>query len=341
MTSLADPTPAVAAGTVKIDPEGMARLGHDLHSQFRRYESDRRLAELKWERNARQFLGIYDPEIEKTIDKNRSQAYPKLTRVKCVSMLSRLMNLLFQAGDKNWTVASSPVPDLEQADLQQVLDKVMADQQKEEGAEGGMTGAPAVPSDEVIESAIREFAKKRAMRMELEIEDQLQELGGTHLLDYVALCRKVLASGIQYGAGVLKGPFTREEQLRKWEVSAQGQLLAVPYTAYRPCFEFVSLWDYYPEALGPDGRPVRARGDEPPPSHRVEKAQRLLRRADRRVPAQPPDRQLQAPRVRDRTARDGRAAEHVGDRRNEQVRGVGVDRPCGGLAAGRVRRGGA
>jgi hypothetical protein len=247
MTSLADPTPAVAAGTVKIDPEGMARLGHDLHSQFRRYESDRRLAELKWERNARQFLGIYDPEIEKNIDKNRSQAYPKLTRVKCVSMLSRLMNLLFQAGDKNWTVAASPVPDLEQADLQQVLDKVMADQQKEEGAEGGMTGAPAVPSDEVIESAIREFAKKRATRMELEIEDQLQELGGTHLLDYVALCRKVLASGIQYGAGVLKGPFTREEQLRKWEVSAQGQLLAVPYTAYRPCFEFVSLWDYYPD----------------------------------------------------------------------------------------------
>jgi hypothetical protein len=243
MTSAADPTAAATAGTVKIDPEGMRRLGAELHSRFRRYESDRRLAELKWERNARQFLGIYDPDTEKSIDKNRSHAYPKLTRVKCVSMLSRLMNLLFQADDKNWTVAASAVPNLEQADLQTVLDKVMADQQ----GQGGMTGQPQQPDDEVIEAAIREFAKKRADRMELEIEDQLQELGGTRLLDYVALCRKVLASGIQYGAGVLKGPFTREEQLRKWEMSAQGQLIAVPYTAYRPCFEWVSLWDYYPD----------------------------------------------------------------------------------------------
>lgn len=233
-----NPTTALQAGIVALDPAGMERLGAKLLERFRQYESDRRLAELKWERNARQFLGAYDPEVEKLIDKNRSKAYPKLTRWKCVSMLSRLMNLLFQADDKNWTVAASAVPDLDEEDLQQVLDQVTQQLQPQ-------PGQPV--DDEAIEQAIREFAKKRARRMELEITDQLQELGGNRTSDYVALCRKVLASGIQYGAGILKGPFVREEQQRRWETSAEGRLIAVPYTAYRPQYEYVPIWDYYPD----------------------------------------------------------------------------------------------
>lgn len=241
-------TTVLQAGVQKIDPEGRARLGAMLSARFRQYESDRRLAELKWERNYRQFLGVYDSEVEKNIDKNRSRAYPKLTRVKCVSMLSRLMNLLFQSDDKNWTVSPGAVPDLEQQDLQTVLDQVMAQQsQSTDLSGGGMQGAPQKPDDEVIEQAIREFAQKRADRLGLEIEDQLQELGGNRTSDYVHLCRKVLASGIQYGAGVLKGPFVREETRRRWDMTGEGQLVSQEYTAFRPLFEHVSLWDYYPD----------------------------------------------------------------------------------------------
>lgn len=232
--ALPSPLPPPAPGTPHIDPEALRSLGATLAARFNQYESDRRLAELKWERNARQYLGIYDPEIESRLDVNRSRAYPKLTRVKCVSMLSRLMNLLFQADDKNWTVSPSAVPDLDQEDLQGVLDKLMP------------PGSQQVPDDETIEQAIRDFARKRAERMETEIEDQLQDIGGSRLLDYVALCRKVLASGIQYGVGILKGPFLEEETRRRWQV-ANGKLQAVPYTAYRPRFEWVSVWDYYPD----------------------------------------------------------------------------------------------
>jgi hypothetical protein len=233
-----------------LDPDALRRLGADLASKFVQYKSDRRLAELKWERNARQYLGIYDPDIERTMDKNRSRAYPKITRVKCVSMLSRLMNLLFPADDRNWTVNPSAVPDLDDEDLQQVLDVLMppaapgADMQP-----AGMPAAPpaAPPADDVIEQAIRDFAKKRAARMSLEIEDQLQELGGNRQVDYVALCRRVLASGIQYGDGILKGPFVEEQQMRTWQPDANGRLTAMAYTAYRPRFENCSLWDYYPD----------------------------------------------------------------------------------------------
>lgn len=229
-----------------LNPAGLRSLGVTLSRRFTQYEQDRKLAELKWARNARQFLGVYDPEVERSMDLNRSRAYPKVTRVKCVSMLSRLMNLLFQADDKNWGIGPSAVPNLSQEDLQSVLDKLSPPQQPQ--APGGMPAQVAPPpSDDIIEQAIREFAKKRAGKLETVIEDQLQELGGSRSVDYVALCRKVLASGIQYGAGILKGPFVEEQEQRKWSQDANGQLVASTFTAYRPRFEFVPIWDYYPD----------------------------------------------------------------------------------------------
>jgi hypothetical protein len=246
-----------AAVKPPINMQVLERLGQQLQSKVENYETDRRLAELKWLKNARQYLGIYDPDVDKAIPKNRSRAYPKLTRVKCVSMLSRLMNLLFQVEEKNWTVGAPAVPDLSQEDLQTVLDGMMgpagegaaasmgAHQALFEGT-GSMPQAPNVPSDDAIEAAVRKFAGKRAARIELEIEDMLQELGGNKSQSYVALCRRVLASGIQYGAGILRGPFVEEQKMVKWQLANQ-RLVAVPYMCMRPRFEFVPIWDYYPD----------------------------------------------------------------------------------------------
>lgn len=228
-----DATTLLMANAQQVDHEVMRRLAAVLMGRFRQYESDRRMAELKWEKNARQFLGVYDPDIDKTIDKTRSRAYPKLTRVKCVSMLSRMMNLLFQADDKNWTVAPTPVPNLDDDDLQTVL--------------SALTAANPNPTDEQVEQAIRDFAKTGATAMERTISDQLVELGGSRKLNYVALCRRVLASGIQYGCGIVKGPFVEQVTLRRWAKDATGKLVPQPYIAYRPRFDFVSLWDYYPD----------------------------------------------------------------------------------------------
>ncbi|MHB0965286.1 MAG: hypothetical protein ACYC36_02420 [Bellilinea sp.] len=221
---------------LKINPEQLKGLGAILATKFAAYERDRKLAELQWARNARQFLGQYDQEIEKNLDPNRSRAYPKYTRVKCVSMLSRLMNLLFQADDKCWTIQPSPVPELDQEDLQGVLDKLLDD------AQGGPT-----PTDDQIEQAIRDFAANHAKKLELEIEDQLQELGGSSSEDFVQLCRQVIFSGVRYGMGVLKGPFAEKQQQRTWTKDESGRLMAVPVDSYRPRFEFVPLWDYYPD----------------------------------------------------------------------------------------------
>ncbi|MFM7007812.1 MAG: hypothetical protein ACKO0Z_00520, partial [Betaproteobacteria bacterium] len=240
------PSMVSAPDTPQYRAEGLRALGAKYQSKFTQYEQDRRLAELKWARNARQYLGVYDPEVERDMDKNRARAYPKMTRVKCVSMLSRLMNLLFQAGDKNWSVIPSPVPDITEEDLQGVLNALQPPPPPSDAM--GMPSAPAPElSSDQIEQAIREFAKKRAERLELEIEDQLTDIGGSRQVGYVALARKVLMSGIQYGAGVLKGPFLEEQPQRYWERDAAGKYIAKTRTVNRPRYEFVPLWDYYPD----------------------------------------------------------------------------------------------
>src|SRR5579884_1822611 len=96
----------------QINADQMKRLGLKLVDLFSQYKSDRRLAELRWLRNQRQYLGLYDEEIEKELAPNRSRAYPKITRVKCISVLARLMNLMFPGNERNWSLAASPSPDM-------------------------------------------------------------------------------------------------------------------------------------------------------------------------------------------------------------------------------------
>src|SRR5271165_4981785 len=134
-----------------LDLMKLKSLGAYLSSEFKLYESFRKLAELRWTRNLRQFLGEYDPEVKKNFDNNRSQAYPRLTRIKCISMLSRLMNLLFPATDKNWGLEPSPIPNLTMEELTTVLQQ----------AEAGAQQAQKQLTDAVIEAAIRAFASVR------------------------------------------------------------------------------------------------------------------------------------------------------------------------------------
>ena len=94
---------ADSAQTKSVSPgsDVLGTLSHTYKTRFTRYESDRRLAEQRWLRNLRQYMGVYDPEIERQLQPNRSKAYPRITRVKCISVLSRLMNLMFPGNERN------------------------------------------------------------------------------------------------------------------------------------------------------------------------------------------------------------------------------------------------
>lgn len=227
------PVPVIKADELRI-------LGQNLDKLFTQYVSDRRIAELKWLRNLRQYLGIYDPEIEKELSPNRSKAYPRITRVKCISVLSRIMNLMFPGNERNWELKASPSPDMHPEDVMMAAQKDLQRQQE--------MGLQPSLDEETLKYAVQRLADERAEDLSTLIDDQLQELGGDQTLDYVALNRKVIQSGVLYGLGVLRGPFVRPANTTTWQMDPMtGQPMPVTATRYKPLFEFLPVWDFYPD----------------------------------------------------------------------------------------------
>lgn len=223
-----------------IRAEELKALGDKLSQLFMQYTSDRRVAELKWLRNLRQYLGQYDPDVEKELAANRSHAYPRITRVKCISVLSRVMNLMFPGNERNWELQASPSPDMNPQDVLSALQKVVERKQEMQDQ------SPLTDDD--VQAAVMELAQERAEKLSVQIDDQLQELGGDQSMDHIALNRKVVASGLLYGIGVMRGPFVTATQKTKWGIdTTTGVPVPRAEVQYKPMFEFLPVWDFYPD----------------------------------------------------------------------------------------------
>ena len=237
-------TPAERSPVKVIKSEELAALGVKLRGMFDQYASDRLIAEQRWTRNLRQYLGIYDPEIEKELSSNRSKAYPKITRIKCISTLARVMNLMFPGNERNWELKASPSPDMSPEDVMMAIQ--MAQQAQQQDGQDPKQQAPV--DHAMVQSAVQELANSRAADLVTVIDDQLQEIGGDQTLDYIALNRMAVKSGVIYGLGVLRGPFVREGKSTVWSLDPTTQQPAAKtVVSYKPQFEFLPVWDFYPD----------------------------------------------------------------------------------------------
>lgn len=216
-------------------PEGIAWLGNHLKGVFDQYKKDRKVAEDQWTLNLRQVLGKYDPDMESGMDSNTSRAYPKLTRVKCVSMKARLMSLLFPAGEKNWGLEASPVPNLPAETLIAALN------------EWRVANPDTQPTQESLDHLVKKTASDIAERLEKVITDQLMDVDPYTACDYETLVGQVVSSAVLYGPGVVKGPMTVASKLTQYELDAAGVPQIIEIDAYRPYMEFVPCWNYYPD----------------------------------------------------------------------------------------------
>lgn len=230
----AQPAGPVADQPLPIDDVALKSLGERLLRRFEQYKKDRKETEQQWMRNLRQYLGKYDPELLSKLDPGRSVAYPKMTRVKVVSMVSRLMSLLFPTSEKNWGLSASKSPTFSAEVVQQILG----------------VWAETHPGESITKKELARAMKKAASimaeKMEAEIDDQLMDIGGSSSLDYVALVRKVVFSAVLYGPGVLKGPMTVTRMQGVYDITPSGVTVAEE-EVLRPYYEYVLCWDYYPD----------------------------------------------------------------------------------------------
>lgn len=235
MATLAEQLPQEADNQLvkTISRDHLGRLGKKLRDRYAAYARDRQSLEQQWAKNLRQYLGEYDGGVQ--IEQGRSRAYPRITRVKVVSMVSRLMALLFPTGEDNWSLESSPSPDLDAEQLNNVLQ------------EWAMEQPDAEVTDESLNQAVRSYAAKQTDNLRREITDQLKDTATHGAEGYEALVRKVVHSAVLYCMGVLKGPMTTERALSRIVIDEMGRPTVQTDVGFRPTFEFVPLWDYYPD----------------------------------------------------------------------------------------------
>ncbi len=240
------------APTRVLNDPVLRQLGAKYKALFDRYASERIPAEQKWLKNLRQYLGVYDPEIERQLAPNRSRAYPRLTRMKCISMLSRLMNLMFPGNEDNWELNASPSPEMSPESVAKAVQELMQSLTPPPGPDGA-PGQPPQLTQELVDEAVRALATKQAAMLTALLKDQLNELGGDQTVDWIALNRKVTDSGIKYGVGVLEGPYVRKVQTSGWMLqapAAPGQaptFQPVERDIYKPQFDHLAVWDFYPD----------------------------------------------------------------------------------------------
>lgn len=210
-------------------PPNISALGPILIQEFVKAESDRKLTELRWLKDLRQFKGLYEPQDEAKMA-GRSRVFVRKTRVKIKTVNARVADLLFPAGnEKNWSVEPTPVPTL--SDQQKQIVQATLDQMSQAGQ----------PIDELtIQKVIMDVAKKAATKMGDTINDQLTEAR------YRQVCLQAMHSCHLYGTGIVKGP-TVERRARTKFVQENGKWAPKEEYYYAPSVSFVPLWDFYPD----------------------------------------------------------------------------------------------
>lgn len=215
-----------------LDPDDskiVEALGTKMRADFDEAKRLRREREEMWLDDLRQFMGIYDPEMLSRMPINRSRAFIRLTRSKVKSADARTTDMLFPAGDTNWTLSARNNPVMEPKHDYAKEYQILLQQH------GG------VVDDGLFEQVIKDEADKAAEAMTTEMEDQLGEI------NYSEIAREIIHSGNVYGTGVLKGPLTQIRPDKTWAHEPSGQWVIRDALVHRPYAQQIRVWDCYPD----------------------------------------------------------------------------------------------
>jgi len=164
----------------------------------------------------------------------RSKAKVNVIRGKCETAEGRFVEILFPAGERNWSLSETPVPDLVKAmsDERQVTNTATGEKMVDQ------EGAPVTAAD--IAAVKVDEAKERMEAMETEIQDQLIEC------DYAGECFKVIRDAVRTGTGVLKGPSVRKAVRRSYVKNEEGTWEMQTLEDHTPTSQHVDYQKIFP-----------------------------------------------------------------------------------------------
>jgi hypothetical protein len=204
-----------------------------LRAQFEENEKLRRPKETEWLENLRQHKGIYDPNVLALIPANASRVYPKITRARDNTVLSRLHEMLFPDKDKNWEIEPTPVPKVPLETVKEITTALITQDPE--------TGQLVMPTPQQIKQGIKEYADSSCADMAIEMEDQLSEM------DYsMRVGKPTLKSGVLLGTGVVKGPLPISYYVTAYEATTDD-IISTEKEKVAPYFQNIKIWNWYPD----------------------------------------------------------------------------------------------
>jgi hypothetical protein len=242
------------------DAPGLAALVHD---RFYVAETARRDAESRWLQSYNDFRGIYPNGITFR-ETEKSRVFIKIAKTKTLAAYGQLVEVVF-AGNK-FPIGIKPTPKPvgiaekahlegpDEPEIDPMFDVGFAGDGEASGWDKVMGGLKTLyngakfsagPSKDPGKPDISP-AMEAALNMEKTIHDQLGQTDASREL------RKALFESVLYGTGVIKGPFSAEKVLHRWnmeedEDSGKTEKMYDPVSTIAPKIECTSVWNLYPD----------------------------------------------------------------------------------------------
>ena len=239
-----------------------------IKQRFIRSEDSRLFDESRWLKAYRNYRGLYGSDMAFT-EKEKSRVFVKITKTKVLAAFGQLIEVLFSSGKFPIGVEPTIIPD-GIAKFASVGDEE-APKKKDPKVEikdlygydgDGKELAPGTTTADLLRGLQEDYAKvdfkegpsikspdkpqieparETAENVQKLIHDQLEETSA------ITMLRHVLFEMVLLGTGVLKGPFTHDKVLHKWEKNDDGEQEYRPKAKTVPKLEAVSIWDFYPD----------------------------------------------------------------------------------------------
>jgi len=245
--------------------EDFSSLQGLVKERFFKSEDARLFDESRWLRAYRNYRGIYGSDMSFT-EKEKSRVFVKITKTKVLAAFGQLIEVLFSTGKFPIGVEPTTIPEgiPEYARIKQPNEPEEDNVVDLYGYPGdGKEMAPGTTTSDLLRGLEKEYegvdfvegaspvspqipqiepAREAAENLQKLIHDQLEDTSA------ITMLRHVLFEMVLLGTGVLKGPFTHDKTIHRWETDEEtGESMYNPSAKSVPKLEAVSLWDFYPD----------------------------------------------------------------------------------------------
>ena len=233
---------SAAADASEEELEELASLGSILKAKYTEYKDARDDIEDDWIEDLRAFMGQYDPDVLSKIQSkgDRSQVYVGLTRTKVLAAYSRITDLLFQPGQKFFSIEKTPLS--KQPLVEQELAERAALEIQQAAEQVGTAGI-----EELVIARLNELTEEIEAETEQRVENMEEAILDQALENNLeGKMKDAIMEQVIFGTGAMKAGTLRIEKDHKWIKGDEGFNLIYEENAM-PEMEAVSIFDLYPD----------------------------------------------------------------------------------------------